>query len=82
MARNIPKISDTGLRRTRGGANCNAISIPPDPTPGMNPAQKDAALDAQDQALARREACYRGNIQELDRQHHDLLRALGRERDT
>jgi hypothetical protein len=85
-------ISNTGLGRTRGGIDCSAIPVPAGPSATASPAERDAALAAQDGALAQREACYRGQLEQLKssggdvgaarRNIHELLRMTGRERDA
>lgn len=64
MARPLP-ISHTGLGRTRGGVSCEAIPVPPDPSPSASPEERNARYDAQDHALAQQEACYDKRVQDL-----------------
>jgi hypothetical protein len=62
----LPAIGNTGLRRVYGGENCEAIAVPPDPSPTASREARMAGYQARGDALAKRAACYQANADQLD----------------
>jgi hypothetical protein len=59
-------ISNTGLRRTRGGENCAAIPVPPNPSPTASREAQMAGYQARGDALVKQAACYQADADNLN----------------
>ncbi len=68
----LPAIGNTGLRRVYGGENCDAIAIPPNPSPTASREDRMAGYQARGDALAKRAACFQASADQLD----DVIKQL------
>lgn len=58
-------IGNTGLRRTRGGVSCDAIQVPPAPSPTASVADREKGWLARATANEQKAACLNDQAKQL-----------------
>ena len=68
----LAPIGNTGLRRVYGGENCEAIAVPPDPSPTASREDRMAGYQARGDALVKRAACFQASADQIN----DVIKQL------